>query len=69
MDGWHNRLASLLASEAHLESDGADFSITYSPNWDVGSLKHGFELEVHRLDMDCEVIWFAEKNLGKTLYV
>lgn len=58
MDGWHNRFASLLASEAYLETDGRDFSITYSPHWDLGGLKHSFELEVHRLDMGCEVVWF-----------
>lgn len=58
-DGWHNRFASVIAPEARLETNGTAFSIRHSPNWDVTSLKHSFELEVHRIDAGCEVTWFG----------
>jgi hypothetical protein len=58
-NGWQNRLAAILAPEANLETDGTGFSLAFSPHWGhVGGLKHAFELEVHRIDMDCEITWF-----------
>jgi hypothetical protein len=56
-DGWRNRFASVVAPEARLETSGTKFSIRHSPNWDIASLKHSFELEVHRIDPGCEVTW------------
>ena len=57
-DGWSNRFASLAALEANLETNGTDFCITHNRHWDVDSLKRSFELEVHRVDSGCKVIWF-----------
>jgi hypothetical protein len=57
-NGWHNRYAnSTGALEANLQTDGTKFCITFSPYWDIQSLKHSFGLEVHRLDPTCEIKW------------
>jgi len=60
-NSWHNRLANSTSPEAHLETNGCDFCITYSQTWDVASLKQTFEREgVQRIDTGCDVTWFVE---------
>ena len=55
--GWHNRFAGEIAPLAQLHTDGDSFSITYSPSWDIESLKHSFQIEVHRIDQQCSITW------------
>ena len=57
-DGWHNRYAHEIAPLAQLyTADGESFTITYSSSWDVKSLKHSLQIEVHRLDPQCSITW------------
>jgi hypothetical protein len=57
-DGWHNRYAHEIAPLAQLyTADGESFTITYSSSWDVNSLKHSLQIEVHRLDPQCSITW------------
>jgi hypothetical protein len=59
---WKNRYGNENAPQADLETDGSSFTIEYSRNWDINSLKHSFELEVHRVAMASDVLW-AELGL------
>lgn len=57
-DGWHNRFSAEIMPLAQLYStDGESFTLTFSSSWDVNSLKHSLQIEVHRVDPQCSVIW------------
>jgi hypothetical protein len=56
-ESWKNRYANEIAPQADLETDGSLFVIDYSPTWNVESLKHSFELEVHRVAPKSGVVW------------
>jgi hypothetical protein len=57
-EGWRNRYGNEIAPQADLQTeDGSTFAIVYSPTWSLESLKHSFQLEVHRLGPTSEVVW------------
>ena len=54
---WQNRFANEIAPTADLQVTGESFQIMYSQSWAVESLKHRFELEVHRAEPAALVSW------------
>jgi hypothetical protein len=57
LEAWNNRYAHEIAPTADLRTDGGKFTITHSSSWDVQSLKHSIELEVHRVNPGAAVHW------------
>jgi len=57
LKGWPERQNGAFAPTADLHTDGASFGIEYDKVWDVNSLKHIFEIEVHRILMDAQITW------------
>jgi hypothetical protein len=55
---WRNRYGNEISPQADLQTNGDLFRITYSPSWAVESLKHSFQLEVHRVEPRAVVNWF-----------
>jgi hypothetical protein len=57
-DGWHNRFSAEIMPLAQLHTtNGESFTMTFSSSWDVNSLKHSLQIEVHRVDPQCSIIW------------
>ncbi|SPE45758.1 hypothetical protein SBA7_970015 [Candidatus Sulfotelmatobacter sp. SbA7] len=59
---WKDRSGNELAPPASLETDGHSFRISYE-TWDTGSLKHIFEIEVHRVSPSSKVTWSQGSSL------
>lgn len=55
--GWHNRFSAEIMPLAHLHTDGDSFTMTFSSSWDVNGLKHSLQIEVHRVDPRCTIVW------------
>jgi hypothetical protein len=57
-DDWHNRFAHEIAPLAQLDTaEGESFTSACSSSWDVNSLKHSLQIEIHRLDPQCSITW------------